>query len=322
VARNKVSPLDWKTPIVDPKTGVPTLQYIRQWQAQFGNEDGTHSIATSAATVAGAAVPQTRNVNATSPVTVNGGTTANLATDITLAHATSGVSAGTYGDSTHVAQFVVDAKGHITSASNVAVSGSGGASASIRSSNIQSSSAASYTVTFPTGASAGDLVIIICGSGFGMTLPSTWTWLEHASQSNFLGDVFCKVLTSTDITNGSVTVSQSGTFNAVICAICFVGAPTIKNVSSTHNATGSATRTVTISSGFTATDFAVYWGMNRNASADTLNKGSAVQSINAASASGVVTAGTTGATSITLTASYGTISGTTGDYQGILVLSG
>lgn len=42
-----------------------------------------------------------------------------------LALATTGVAAGTYGDSTHVGQFVVDAKGRLTTATSVALSGGG-----------------------------------------------------------------------------------------------------------------------------------------------------------------------------------------------------
>lgn len=42
---------------------------------------------------------------------------------VTVTHDTSGVTATTYGDSTHVAQIAVNATGHITSASNVAIGG-------------------------------------------------------------------------------------------------------------------------------------------------------------------------------------------------------
>lgn len=51
---------------------------------------------------------------------------ANVSTALTLAN--SGVTAATYGDSTHVAQITVDAKGRVTAASNVLISGGGGGS--------------------------------------------------------------------------------------------------------------------------------------------------------------------------------------------------
>jgi hypothetical protein len=55
------------------------------------------------------------------PITSNG--------TISLANTT--VSAGTYGNSTYVAQFTVDAQGRITGASNVAISGGGGGNVSV-----------------------------------------------------------------------------------------------------------------------------------------------------------------------------------------------
>ncbi|MCS7000682.1 MAG: hypothetical protein NZ481_07375, partial [Candidatus Kapabacteria bacterium] len=50
------------------------------------------------------------------------GGTFNNTGNVTLALSTTGVTAGTYGNATHVAQITVDAQGRITSASNVAIS--------------------------------------------------------------------------------------------------------------------------------------------------------------------------------------------------------
>lgn len=61
-----------------------------------------------------------------------------------------GVAAATYGDATHVAQVTVDAKGRVTGATNVAISGTNGTfnetpGGTINSSNTSFTTAASYT---------------------------------------------------------------------------------------------------------------------------------------------------------------------------------
>lgn len=48
-----------------------------------------------------------------------------------LSHATSGVAPGTYGDSTHTAQFKVNDRGHVEFADNVLIEGGGGGPVSI-----------------------------------------------------------------------------------------------------------------------------------------------------------------------------------------------
>lgn len=145
-----VSPLDWQTPIVDPRTGRPSSQFIRLWQLNFLNSDDTQEglegvkddVEALQGEVAGLqsdvteaqsdiAVIQTdlqgkadKSTTITAGTGLQGG--GDLSTDRTLSLADTGVVAGTYGDSTHVSQITVDTTGRITSASEVAVSGGGG----------------------------------------------------------------------------------------------------------------------------------------------------------------------------------------------------
>jgi hypothetical protein len=62
------------------------------------------------------------SVNTGNDVGGNSSTSATGDAALTLNLSPTGVTAGTYGDSTHVAQFTVDTKGRLSSASNVLVS--------------------------------------------------------------------------------------------------------------------------------------------------------------------------------------------------------
>ena len=90
--------------------------------AQQGSITGHFTLAVLSAYLGGAAgglVPNTRRVDTTAPLQGGGA----LSGDLTLSLADSGVTAATYGSATQSAQVTIDAKGRVTAAANVAISG-------------------------------------------------------------------------------------------------------------------------------------------------------------------------------------------------------
>ncbi len=119
--------------------GTTNLNGITDWQVndwavfngtiwqKIDNTDGVVSVNGQT----GVVVLTASNVGATPNTTyvlsgtgLSGGGQLNANVTVNLANTT--VTAGTYGNSTNVAQIIVDAQGRITSASNVAISGGGG----------------------------------------------------------------------------------------------------------------------------------------------------------------------------------------------------
>ena len=188
-------------------------------------------------------------------------------------------------------------------------------------SNIQSGGNSSYTVNWPSGTAAGDLVVIFGGHGYTVNVPSGWTTLGQLSGSNFNGAYFSKILSPADITAGSVTVTTGGSYYGVLSAITVVNGSysAIGAHTDIRNGGGSSTVSISTDSSPIAGDMLLAFGSNRGNSADTASFGLAQQTVSATEASGVLTGGkvtSAGVQSVTLNyASAGS-----GNYQALLNL--
>jgi len=107
-------------------TGVTAATYGSSTAVGQFTVDATGRI-TSASTVTITGFSSGANPSATIGASANNGTnTTFMRSDATPALETTGVSAGTYGSSTTVGKFTVDATGRITAATDVTISGGGG----------------------------------------------------------------------------------------------------------------------------------------------------------------------------------------------------
>lgn len=100
--------------------GKPTIYFIN-WTQQRQKDIGTAVDTDTVSSMISTAFAN-RKVIAGTDLTGGG----SLSTDVTINHAPSGVTAGTYGSSTKVPQITVDPQGHISAVTEVAISGGGG----------------------------------------------------------------------------------------------------------------------------------------------------------------------------------------------------
>jgi len=117
--------------------------------------------------------------------------------------ANSGVTAGTYGDSTHVSQVTVDAKGRVTAASNVAISGASGG-----------------TVTHTAGALTANELVVGNGSADIKVVAATDGQIPIGKTSD--GSVTLGTITAGTgiaITNGAASVTVAAALTSAIVLV-------------------------------------------------------------------------------------------------------
>lgn len=268
-------PLNNSIPIVNPD-GTPTQYFIKLLQengVQVDDIVGTSIIAGTG---------------------LSGGGLLNA--DVTLALANIGGVAGSYTN----ANITVDGQGRITLAANGS-GGSGAAAPAIRSSNlVKYASAASFSHPLPTGAANGDFVVVFHSGGFGdasISSPAQSLWdTFRKGASNWGGTLFCRQITADDVSAGSVTVTPTGTFDAVIGAVCFTGnaalrypfleqsAQAIITQSPGAGATSSTQKTPYAS----ADDCILCFFSNRDSSTNTTTFGTQLQTTTNANGSGAL----------------------------------
>jgi hypothetical protein len=175
--------------------------------------------------------------------------------------------------------------------------GGGGGTSTIpvvRSSNIQVSSNSSYTVTWPSGTSAGDLVVIVGGHGYNFNNPSGWSVIDNQAGSNFNGAAWWKVMDAADITAGSVALTTAGSFDGVISAVT-IKSGTYSGVGtfvSSRSSSGSTSVGLTTDTTPTTSDLMVYFGGTRANVACSETLGTSLQVTGAGNASATLNAGT------------------------------
>lgn len=179
----------------------------------------------------------------------------------------------------------------------------------------------SVTFTLPAGSVAGDLCLIFTSHGYDLTVPATWVALSNMRAANLKGVIIHKVLTSGDISTGTVTLGFSSSYWGFVFGLTLAGSLGIDSVAATNNNSGAASRTVTTDANPLIGDLLILFGaidVNAAVSSSSLPNLLASDSQTTASAiakSGVVAVG--GAQSATV--NYG--GSPTGDYQALVAVT-
>lgn len=196
----------------------------------------------------------------------------------------------------------------------------------IRGSGINTANATSLNVPIDASSQVGDTCFVfatglaVAGS---MALPSGWTNVLNSSATIWRGRIFSKVLDSTDISTGFVTITHASASQMVAASVTIEGSSfSIKEVIARNaNVNTTTTRTLGPTEAVSPTDLVLYFG-SRGANSDcNISLGTTLQDAQVASRSGRLNAYSPPMPGfVPATFTYTPASG--GDYQGALVLRG
>lgn len=180
------------------------------------------------------------------------------------------------------------------------------------------SSANSYNLAFPGASTVGSMAIIFGGHGYNWNLPSGWTSNNATNQSNWNGCIFSKVLTQTDITNGSVTVTAAGTYDGCIILIVCGFTNSVKQSSYSTSTSNVSSLTGPSLTGISSTNLTLIFGSDRANNVPSSNQGNFLVSFTDSSAASAAVYYSTTLTSVNPTFTYG--GGNNGAYQAVVIV--
>jgi hypothetical protein len=193
--------------------------------------------------------------------------------------------------------------------------------ATLRASRLQyCNNASSVAIALPTGSAAGDLCFLFGGHGFAVSTPSGWTPLTVSSGSNYNGAVFRRVLSSADITAGSITVSFGGTYYGHVALATMVGNGSWDIFfADSRNSTGATSRSQATPNSINSGSLALWFSGGRANITITCNRGGQLQTDSQLNASATLYSESVGSTAVD-TATFTYSSAPTGDYEAVVVI--
>lgn len=179
----------------------------------------------------------------------------------------------------------------------------------------------SIAFVLPTGSQAGDLCTIFVCQGFNIIFPSGWMPISDLQVTNWKGYVAQKVLTSGDISTGTVTITFTGTpYRGDVFGLTTIGSLGIRSFVASNNNSGAPSRSLTTDAAPVAGDYIILFGsIDANGAVTSSSLATALESDSqaASAAAKYDVVGSSGAQSATV--NYG--GSPSGDYQALLVLT-